>query len=286
MSLETQPRIAVVTDSTAYIPPELVQSYSIHVIPLHLTLGEQSWLDGVEIDPPSFYQRLQASPHFPSTSQPNVAAFEKLFRELALNFEGVVAVLISDDLSGTIDSAVAAAANMPEFPIEIVDSRGTSVMLAFTALAAARAAAEGKDLAAVAGAARELVGRVQLYFVVDTLEYLHRGGRIGAASKLLGSALNLKPILQIRDGIVKPLTKVRTRGKALQKLFELLEEQLQGDGPIHMGVLNVAAPDEAESLRQELEKRFRPVEMLMVEASPAIGAHVGPGAVGVAFYMD
>jgi DegV family protein with EDD domain len=286
MNPQAKPKIAVVTDSTAYIPPELVEQYSIRVVPLYLILGEQTWLDGVEIDPPAFYQLLQSTDLFPSTSQPNVSTFQKLFTELAADYEGIVAVVISDDLSGTMDSATAAAANMAGVPIEIVDSRGTSVMLAFTALAAARAAAEGKDLAEVAQAARDLVGRVSLYFVVETLEYLHRGGRIGGAAKLLGSALNLKPILEIRDGIVKPVTKIRTRKKALQKLFELLEEQLQGDGPIHMGVLNVAAPDEAESLRQELEERFRPVEMLMTEASPAIGAHAGPGAVGVAFYTD
>ena len=286
MEPQAKPKIAVVTDSTAYIPPDLVEKYSIHVIPLYLTLGDQTWLDGVEIEPPAFYQMLQSSELFPSTSQPNVSTFEKLFSELAADYEGIVAVVISDDLSGTMDSAVAAAANLPTIPIEIVDSRGTSVMLAFTALAAARAAVAGEDLAGVAKAARDLVGRVCLYFVVDTLEYLHRGGRIGGAAKLLGSALNLKPILEIRDGIVKPVTKVRTRKKALQKLFELLEEQLQGDGAIHMGVLNVAAPEEAESLRQELVERFRPVEMLMTEASPAIGAHAGPGAVGVSFYMD
>ena len=283
---QTQRRIAVVTDSTAYIPSELVDKYQISVIPQILMMGKESWLDGVEIDPPTFYQKLKTSPSFPSSSQPNAASFQELFSELAQESTGIVAILISDELSGTLDSARAAAANLPDIPIEIVDSRGTSMMLGFPVLAAAQAAADGGDLQTVADAARALIGKTHVYFVVDTLEYLHRGGRIGAASKLLGSALNLKPILEISDGIVKPLTKVRTRQKALSKLFDLLKEQFEEGDRIHMAVLNVAAPDQAAVLKEQLAIAFQPVEIMVTECSPVVGAHAGPGTVGVAFYTE
>jgi DegV family protein with EDD domain len=286
MSAQKPRRIAVVTDSTAYLPQDLVQKYDIHVVPLTLMLGDRSWRDNVDIDPPAFYQLLEESSGFPTTSQPNAATFQELFARLAESHEGIVTIVISDELSGTMDSAVAAAAELPGVPIKVIDSRGTSMMLGFPVLAAARVAASGGDLETVAAAAQQLIGKAHIYFVVDTLEYLHRGGRIGAAAKLLGSALNLKPILEIQDGIVKPLTKVRTRRKALDKLFELLEGELTGGGPVHMAVINVAASAEAEALRNELEARFQPVEIMSTEVSPVIGAHAGPGTVGVAFYAE
>ena len=279
-------KIAIVTDSTAYLPPEMVEQYAIKVVPLCLVMGDQTWLDGVEIDPPAFYQLLETSPHFPSTSQPNVATFQEVFARLGKEAEGIVGVFISDELSGTIKSAKSAAASLPDIPIEIVDSRGTSMMLGFPALAAARAAAEGGDLSAVAEAARALVGKSHLYFVVDTLEYLHRGGRIGSAAKFLGSALNLKPILEIEDGKVEAKLKVRTKRKALLKVFDLLQEHFQEGDRIHMAVFNVAALAEAERFRDELVTRFQPIEIMLTEVSPVIGAHAGPGAVGVAFYTE
>ena len=286
MNQTNRRRVAVVTDSTAYLPPEIVEEYDIHVVPLCLIMGEKEWLDNVDIDPPTFYELLKTSPDFPKTSQPSVAAFHELFVKLSQEAEGIVVVAISDELSGTLDSARAAAADLPDIPIEIIDSRGTSMMLGYPALAAARAAAAGGDLQTVADAARALIGKAHIYFVVDTLEYLHRGGRIGAAAKLLGSALNLKPILQIEDGIIKPLAKVRTRRKALEKVYELLAEQLAGAERVHMAVINVAAKQEAARFKQQLVQRFHPVEIMDTECSPVIGAHAGPGTVGVAFYAE
>ena len=156
----------------------------------------------------------------------------------------------------------------------------------FPVLAAAQAAAAGGDLQTVVSAARALVGRIRMYFIVDTLEYLHRGGRIGTAAKLLGSALDFKPILQVWDGMVRPVTKVRTRRKALAKLYELLDEQLAEGDKVHMAVFNAAAREEAARLREQLEARFHPVEMIETDCSPVMGAHGGPGMVGVAFYVE
>jgi len=283
---KSEQRIAIVTDSTADLPPELMEKYGIRFAPQRLMLGGNTWLDRIDIDPAAFYDLLQASKEFPTTSQPSVQDFQDIFEDLAPNVDGIVAVLVSSKLSGTVNSAVNAAANRPDIPIEIIDSRGVSMMLGFTVLAAARAAAAGEDLQGVAEAVRAMMGRAHVYFVVDTLEYLHRGGRIGAAARLFGSALNLKPILEMRDGAVTPLTKVRTRRKSLTKMLDLLDEKLAGSERVHMAVVNINASEEAARVREELQERYRPVELLESECSPVVGAHSGPGTVGVAFYAE
>jgi DegV family protein with EDD domain len=160
------------------------------------------------------------------------------------------------------------------------------MQLGLIVLAVARAAAAGGDLQTVAEVARGLVGRTHVYFVVDTLEYLHRGGRIGAASRLMGTALNLKPVLEVRDGIVQPLARIRSRRKALAKLYQLLDEQLAGADRVHMGVLHIDVPEEAARLREQLNDRFQPAEMFVCECGPVVGTHAGPGTVGVAFYAE
>lgn len=279
-------RISVITDSTSDLPPQLAENLDIRVMPQILIMGEKTWLDGIDIDSSTFYELLRSSSSFPTTSQPSVKAFQDLFTSVAQDSDGIVAVLVSDELSGTLNSARAALATLPDVPIEIIDSRGASMQLGLIALEAARAAAAGKDLDAVADAVRSLINRCYVYFVVDTLEYLHRGGRIGAAARIFGSAMNLKPILEIVDGVVTPVTRVRTRRKAIEKLYQLVSEKLRPGDVVHMSVLHVAAPDEAARIGAELEEAHNPVEMILTECGPVIGAHVGPGTVGVAFFVE
>ncbi len=279
-------RIAVVTDSTADIPRHLVEEFGIHVVPQILIMGDRTWLDGIDIDPPAFYELLRTSPDFPSSSQPSVVNFQEVFTELSQEADGIVAVLISDELSGTLNSAYMAAETLPDLPLEIIDTRSVSIQLGFIVLEVARAVAAGADLQTAADLARSLIGRVHVYFVVDTLEYLHRGGRIGAAARLFGTALNLKPILTIQDGIVTPVTKVRSRRKAIETLFQVIEEQVAGADRVHMAVLHVAAPEEAASLAEKVEARFQPVEMIHAECGPVVGTHAGPGTLGIAFYTE
>jgi DegV family protein with EDD domain len=286
MSQTAKRRVAVVTDSTAYLPPQLVEMYDIHVVPQVLMLDGKTWRDGVDIDPPAFYELLRSSSSFPTTSQVSRVDFQNLFAELSQQVEGIAAILVSADISGTIDSARAAAEDLPDVAIEIVDSRGISMKLGFPLLAAAKVAAAGGDLQAVTDAARALIPKTRLYFLVETLEYLHRGGRIGGASKLIGSALNLKPVLEFWDGTVQSVAKIRTRRKALDKVYDLIEEQLAGKDNVHMAVLDIASPEEAAEFMEQLTARFQPVEMLKVECSPVVGAHAGPGTVGVAFYAE
>jgi DegV family protein with EDD domain len=279
-------RIAVVTDSTADLPQDLAKEHGIYVIPQTLILGGRSWRDGVDIQPAAFYELLRTSPDFPTTSQATAGEFEALFREAAVGVEGIVAVLVSGSLSGTVNSALVAVDNLPGVPIEVVDSRAASMQQGWIALAAGRAAAAGGDLRTVAEAAQAMIGRVYVYFVLDTLEYLHRGGRIGAAVRLVGTVLNLKPVLELASGTVQPLAKIRSRRKALDKLYELVAERVKPGDRLHMAVLHVAAPEEGQVLADELEARFHPVEMVRTEAGPVIGAHVGLRAVGAAFYTE
>jgi DegV family protein with EDD domain len=279
-------RVAIVTDSAAYLPPALVEAYAIDVVPAYVTMGDRTWRDGVDIDPPAFYELLRTSADFPTTSHANPADFRAVFDRLSSQVEGVVAVLVTEKLSGMAASARLAAADLAGFPIAVIDSQGVSMSQGFVVLAAARAAAAGGDLEAVIAAAHELIGKTYLYFIVGTLEYLHRGGRIGTVVRLLGSALDLKPILEMRDGVIKPIHSVRTRKKALIRIYELIQKAVPPGGRVHMAVINVAAPQEAAEFQQELAARFQPVEMLAVECSPAIGAHGGPGTVAVAFYVE
>ena len=283
MSEETGRRIAVVTDSTCDLPRELAEEHGIRIIPQVLIMGTKTWRDGVDIDPPAFYELLQTSPDCPSSSQPSVPDFEAVFAELAKDADGIAAILVSDELSGTLNSARMAKESLPDVPIEIVDTRSVSAQLGFIALAAARAAAAGADLQTVADTARAMIGHASVYFVVDTLEYLHRGGRIGAASRLFGTALNLKPLLAIKDGIVQPVTKVRSRRKALATLLQILDEELAGKERIQMAVLHVAAPEEADRLAEQLVDRYHPTEMIHAECGPVVGTHVGPGTLGAAY---
>jgi DegV family protein with EDD domain len=276
--------VTVVTDSTAGLPADLVARHGLHIIPLWVHSEEQSYRDGVDLMPNQFYPLLAQAPDLPTTSQPSAGEFLELYRELAREAEAIVSVHISTELSGTVASALAARQMFHDVPVHVVDSRSTSMGLGLNALAAARAAAEGQNGEQVAAVAERLVPWTSVLFVVDTLEYLRKGGRIGGASALAGSLIRIKPILHIHEGRIDALDKVRTRRKALDRLMGIVAERVGGAGPIHVAVVHAAAPAEAEALWDRLAHTFDLAELHLAEISPAIGTHVGPGTVGVAFY--
>ena len=277
-------RVAVVTDSTAGLPLDLALQHGLHVIPLWVRSGEKSYQDGEDLAPEQFYSMLAVAPDLPTTSQPSAGEFLELYLELAGQAEAIVSVHISTELSGTVASALAARQMFHDVPVHVVDSRSTSMGLGLIALAAARAAAEGQDGKQVAAAAERLVPWTSMIFVVDSLEYLRKGGCIGGASALAGSLIRIKPILHIDEGRIEALDKVRTRGKAIDRLLEIVAERVRDAGPIHAAVVHAAAPAEAEALWDRLAHTFDLTELHLAEISPAIGTHVGPGTVGVAFY--
>jgi DegV family protein with EDD domain len=279
-------KVAVATDSVANLTPELVERYDIKVIPQCLNWEENTYLDGVNITAAEFYEKLGTAKELPTTSQPSAGEFIEFFEHLAEQCESIVCIVVSDHLSGTLDSATTAVEMMPDFPIEVVDSRSASMGQGFIALAAARAAEEGKNHTEVADVARRLVPITHAVFVVDTLEFLHRGGRIGGARRLLGSVLSIKPLLHLVDGKIEPLASVRTKRKALGRALEIIEADTTGKGPLHAAVLHAANPDEANQFAQAVQERLQPVELVQTELTPVIGTHTGPGLVGLAYYCE
>jgi DegV family protein with EDD domain len=276
-------RVAVVTDSTAYIPASALEGLDIRVIPVWLLWDEDRLRDGVDIDPATFYRRLETSRTLPTSSQPSAGEFTAFYQQLAAEADAIVSVLVSSELSGTIASAQAAREQLPELDIRIVDSRSSSMGLGLTALAAARAAAAGASADEVVAAACEMRDRVHLLFVVDTLEYLHRGGRISGTKRVLGTALRIKPILHFEDGRIVSLTQARTKRKAIERILDIVEERLGGRRMAEVVVVDINSPESGDAVAGLVAERFAPTQLYRSEVSPVVGMHVGPGTVGLAF---
>ncbi len=277
--------VAVVTDSTAYIPAEALDGLDIPVIPLWLIWGDERFRDGVDIDPPTFYQRLRKCKAFPTTSQPSAGEFADFFRRVAdeRGTRSIVAVHISSGISGTVASAEAAKMQLPELDVAVVDSFSTAMGLGFIALDAARVAAAGGSSEDVVAAVEQVQERLNILFVVDTLEYLHRGGRIGGAKRLLGTALNIKPLLHLEDGRVDALTQVRTKRKAIARMLEIAEERLGGKRMARAAVIDVDNSKEGDAVAELVADHFGVSPVYRTAVSPVIGAHAGPGTVGLCF---
>ncbi len=279
-------RFVVVTDSTANLPPELVSEYDIPIIPLTVHWGEETYLDGVTLDTPTFYKWLQERRVFPTTSQPSPGAFMEFFQSVAEKYQttSIMGIFISAELSGTLASAIQAKADLPHLHIELIDSRSTSMGLGMQVLAAARAAREGQSLETGVGQVLRVRDNMHIIFAVDTLEYLHRGGRIGGAARLLGTALNLKPVLHLEEGKVMPLEKVRMRRKSLQRVVEIVKERVDGRHLAEIAVIHSQAGSDADLVEGWLKETFSPEVMYNTILTPVVGTHVGPGTIGVVFY--
>jgi DegV family protein with EDD domain len=274
--------VAVVTDSTAYLPPELTEGYGIHVVPLYVVLPGRSGREGFDVGPADVARTLALRGQMVSTSRPTPGDFVAAYRR-ALNAgaDRLVSIHLSAELSGTSDAARLAASQVGEHIVTVVDSRSAAMGCGFAVLAAARSAAAGADAGEVAETARRTAAQTSMFFVVDTLEHLRRGGRIGAAAAVLGSALAVKPVLHVKDGQVVPLEKVRTAARAFNRLVQRAVDAA-GDGPVSVAVHHLAAAERADRLAAELRERLPALRELHVsELGAAIGAHVGPGAVGV-----
>ncbi|MGH2625647.1 MAG: DegV family protein [Anaerolineales bacterium] len=275
--------IGIVTDSTATIPEELVRKYGIRVVPQVVIWEEKVLLDGIDITPEEFYERLKSAAVLPTTSQATVAAFRDAFQPLVEQRLPILAPVISGKLSGTLQSALQARGMFPDAKIEVVDTQAAAMALGFQVLAAARAAEQGQSFEDVLGIAVRGKEHTGILFAVDTLEFLHRGGRIGGASRLLGTALNIKPILELQAGRIEAVERVRTKGKAVARMLDLAVERIAGRTPVRISAIHAAAEDEARELLAQAQARIGPVESMITVASPAIGAHTGPGIVGLAY---
>jgi DegV family protein with EDD domain len=279
-------KIVVITDSSAYLPGEVMGKLPIAVIPLWLMWDEESYQDGIDIHPSEFYQRLEKSKTLPTSSQPSAQEFGVFFKKVTQDADAIVNVLVSAQISGTIASAQSAMAEHPDMDIRLVDSNSSAMGLGLCVLAAGRAAAEGKSVDEVVAAATEMSQKVYTLFVVDTLEYLFKGGRISGGKHLLGTALNIKPILHFEDGKIKPHSQARTKRKALAQLLEIVEERLDGKQLYEAAIMDVNTPDEGDAVAEMVRERFAPSMLHRSGVSPVVGTHVGPGTVGIAFYAE
>ena len=275
------PPVAVVTDTTHYLPAELVAERGVHEVSLYVRHGDRQEREADISDLDAFYDRLRTSSSLPTTSQPSIGDFLAVYEPLVKRGSDIVSIHISGGISGTVEAARQAAAQLAEHgaSIEVVDSRMACGALGLVVLAASAAAAAGADVAAVTARANDAAEATRLWFAVDTLEFLRRGGRIGTAQAWLGGALKIKPILTL-DGEITPIERVRTSGRAFERMVDYMRSR-HDDGADGWVVQHIQAPDVVERLLERGRDLFASEPVFVSEIGPVIGAHVGPGLVGV-----
>jgi DegV family protein with EDD domain len=273
--------VKVITDSTADLPPALAEELGITVVPLNVHFGTEVYRDGVEITADEFYRRLVTASRLPTTSQPTPGDFLSAYDEMGQTTDEILSVHVSAKLSGTMNSATQAREEYGgACRIEIIDSLQGSMGLGMLAIAAAEAARRGDSLDDVVTETRAAIPKVGFIGLLDTLEYLEKGGRIGKAQAFMGSLLRIKPLLTIRDGEAHPLERARTRAKGVDRMCELVQAEM----PLKdLAVVYTTTPDEARALAQRLQSHLPQGEVILSQVGPVVGTYLGPGVLGVAF---
>ncbi|MAT41693.1 MAG: hypothetical protein CL609_05075 [Anaerolineaceae bacterium] len=276
-------KVKIVSDSSAYIPHDIVKELEIEILPLTLIWEGKEYRDGVDITPDEFYTRLATSSSMPKTSQVTVHEYQQIFQRLLDEGYEVLNLGISSEISSSYQSAESALTNFKGKPVEIIDTKLVSMALAFQVITAARAAQAGATLAECKQIALDAYDKIGVYFTVDSLKYLAAGGRINSAKRLLGTALNIKPLLAIRDGKIELVESVRSKKKAINRMVELVERDINGRKPVRISVFHALEQEAAEILQAELNEKFQVEEGIISYVSPVVGAHVGPGTISIAY---
>lgn len=276
----------IVADTTCGLPHELLEQRGISVIPQIVMFGEESYHDDKDFDTTVFLRKLKASETLPKTAAPEPALYFPIFEEAQKKGESVVVVAPMGKASGTVRSAQTAALEFPKLDVRVVDTLTVSCNLGSLVLVADDMAKAGKSADAIIVKLNDMIPRGRLYFVVDTLEYLAKGGRIGGAKKLLAELLEIKPILQVKNGQVESFEQQRTKKRALARIVEVVGEQCRGGDEAHLCVLQVAAEAEAAALVQELKSKVAVSDIPIYQLPPAIVVHAGPRAMGVGFFVE
>ena len=279
-------KVAVVTDSSACVPKEVIKQYGIHILPLILIFEDRSYRDGVDITSQEFYELLKKAKKVPTTSSPSPGEYLEAFLEVAKQASDILCITLPPHLSMAFDSATQAREmareSIPHVNITVFPSRSAALAEGFIAQAAARAAASGKDLSQVIQAAQDMMDRVNAIAMLDTLYYLAKGGRIPKAAAWAGSLFKIKPILDA-TGDVRLLERCRTRKRAMQRLLYIMRQR-SGGRPICVNLMHANAPEEAERLKADILSQFDCVEFYVTDFTPVIGTHTGPGSIGLSFY--
>jgi DegV family protein with EDD domain len=281
-------KVAVITDSNICLPPEVLKEYRIGIVPILIIMGEEVLRDGVDITTKELYAHLRSSEVLPTTSSPSPAQYQEAFEAAEkTGAESAVVVTLSSKLSMAYSTATLASQAMPRFPVRVVDSRMATTAQGFVALAAARAAARGMDLEQVAAAAQRSITRSGFVAVLDTLTYLHRGGRVPVIASLAGQMLSLRPVLKNQDdGSVGIAGIVRSKKKVAERLVRLVQRLTVGRRVTSLAVMHADAWEEAVELQAVAAQDFSEVDVFTVEFSPVMGVHAGPGALGLAYQAD
>jgi DegV family protein with EDD domain len=282
-------KIAIVTDSTSDLPPELIKKYDIYTVPVYVVWDEEPERDGVDISHEAFYERLVSDSVYPTTSQPSPQDFFEVYQQAKSDgADEIFAIVLSGGLSGTIKSAQLAASQM-DIPVEVYDSRTTSMSLGWQVLAAATARAAGADVQGILAAADGVRKKLTFIVTLNTLDYLHQGGRIGGAAHFIGTVLNLKPqvVVNHETGLVEAGERVRTRRKSIEVLYRNFFERVNpSQGALHIAVLYTTAKHEALQMAERIRREFNPVELIVAVASPVLGVHTGPESIALAGYSE
>jgi DegV family protein with EDD domain len=277
--------VAIVTDSTAGLPAELVEDLGIHVVPVLLIQGAQTYLDGVDITPTEVYRRLRAGEAAFTSAAPSVPEFLEVYQAAAKEATGILSIHMSPELSHTYGVALAASEQVEGVPMVVFNCRTAAIGQGFVVLEAARAAAAGAPLDQVVRRAEEISAKLQFLFTLDTFAYLRKSGRMGGATALLGTLLQVRPVLHMPRGTVEVFARPRTKPRAIQVILEEMAK-LPKDQAMHAAIAHADVKGEAEALRRTVSERFDCAELLVTEFTPVVGAHTGPGLLGIAFYSE
>jgi DegV family protein with EDD domain len=281
-------RTAIVTDSTCDIPRRMIDELDIIVVPLHVIWSDDTYRDRVDLDPKEFYRRLREDPDYPTTAHPTPEGFLETYQEAIQNgADEIVVITLSSELSGAFEAA-SQASTLTDTPVHVLDSKETTMGLGWQVLSAARAREAGADAEGMMRAADETRQRVGVYVSLDTLEYLHKGGRIGGATRFIGSLLDLKPLVYVDHdtGKVEAAGRVRTRKRGLNTLYDHFFGAIGVGGPLHIAVLHGDAPRDAERVADRIEQEHAPAELLIDITGPVLGVHTGPRAIALCGYAE
>jgi DegV family protein with EDD domain len=278
-------RIAIVADSSSNLPDDLAQSLGIRVVPALLNFAGRSYRDGIDVTPGELYRWQRANKRIPTTAAPSVGDFARVYASASETSAGIVSIHPSLRLTATYTSALAASQLLDEIPIKVIDCGTVAMAAGFVVLEAARLAATGASLDAVVARAAEVAEKVHVLAAIGTLEYLRRGGRIGGAAALLGTVLRIHPILSIAQGQTEAVARPRSWARAEELVLDQMSREVDGNR-VHVAIIHGDMPERALKLQQRVAERFDCAELLITEFTPVMGAHTGPGLLGVAYYAD
>lgn len=279
-------KIAIVTDSTAYIPENVLEKYHIHTIPLSVVFGETSYREGMDITTEDFYSKVKSTKALPSTSQPAIGMFTELYEQLSEDYDAVISVHLSKKISGTYDAAISAGNMVEDIDVHPFDSGLSAMPQGFFVLVAAEMVAAGKSINEILSHLEQMKSKTYAYFMVDDLSHLQRGGRLSSAQALVGSLLHIKPVLHMPEGTIIPFEKIRTRKKAIRRIMSILEEHVQTKGVRRVVFIHGNDEPAALELQQQFHEEYPEIESMISGFGPVIGTHLGEGSIGVSWYTE